>query len=244
MIAKKYAEQAAVEKERIRQEIIERLRGFVGRIEFSEPGIAQINDSMAEIVKRLYHAGKIEIGPTNDLSSNGKIWLGESVPLDILSLIPMALPEVSERGKYNVIRSGEIIGYVTYAGPPVQDRMNYICYIGTKTAFTPVDTANPNGTIFVDGQRATDCYVYAKRADRDTIEACVRVVPKPMSIEQKYKHAILTLQAISQRSGSYKGGGCDEWSEAAAFWDCKVAAKSALQCLGEQTIMPNKNRGT
>lgn len=51
---------------------------------------------------------------------------------------------------------------------------------------------------------------------------------------------ILTLQAIAQRSGGYKDGGCDVWSEAAAFTDCNEAACRALEYLGEQTAMPNK----
>ncbi len=59
-------------------------------------------------------------------------------------------------------------------------------------------------------------------------------------IEKKYRHAILVLQAISQRSGCYKDGSCDEWSEAAAFGDCGRAAEKALKYLGEQTVMPNK----
>lgn len=61
-------------------------------------------------------------------------------------------------------------------------------------------------------------------------------------IEKKYKHAILVLQAIAQRSGGYKGGGWDEWSEAAAFGDCTRAAHRALEYLGEPTTMPNKTK--
>lgn len=229
-----------IDAEKAMQEIAEKLQEFAGRVEFTPKGIAQVNAHASELVRRIYGAGEIEVGPTNDLSSNGEIRLAEGVPLDILALIPGAMPrQVSEYGKYHVIQGGGIIGYVTYAGQPEQNTTG-CAYIGTKATFTPVDMEKPNGAIFVDGQHAADCYVYSRRTDRDTIEASVRMAPKPMSIEQKYKHAILTLQAISQRSGSYKGGGCDEWSEASAFWDCKKAAKSALQYLGEQTIMPNK----
>ena len=59
-------------------------------------------------------------------------------------------------------------------------------------------------------------------------------------IEKKYNHAILALQAISQRSGAKKDGCWDEWTEASAFGDCREAAEKALKYLGEQTIMPNK----
>lgn len=59
-------------------------------------------------------------------------------------------------------------------------------------------------------------------------------------IEKKYRHAVLVLQAISQRSGCYKDGSCDEWSEADAFDDCQKAAERALEYLGEPTEMPNK----
>ena len=59
-------------------------------------------------------------------------------------------------------------------------------------------------------------------------------------IEKKYRHAILTLQAIAQRSGGGKDGTWDEWTEAAAFGDCRRAAYRALEYLGEPTTMPNK----
>lgn len=65
-----------------------------------------------------------------------------------------------------------------------------------------------------------------------------------MSIEEKYKHAILVLQAISQRTGCYKDGGYDEWSLSNAFTDCRKAAFNALLYLGEPTKMPNKNKVT
>lgn len=59
-------------------------------------------------------------------------------------------------------------------------------------------------------------------------------------IEKKYRHAVLVLQAISQRDGCYKNGSCDERSEAYAYQDCQEAAHRALEYLGEPTTMPNK----
>lgn len=61
-------------------------------------------------------------------------------------------------------------------------------------------------------------------------------------IEKKYKHAILVLQAIAQRSGGYRDGGVDEWSQSDAFLDCSKAAERALEYLGEPTTMPNKKK--
>lgn len=59
-------------------------------------------------------------------------------------------------------------------------------------------------------------------------------------LEEKYRHAVLVLQAISQATGSYKDGRTDEWSQAWAFIGCNIAAEKALVYLGEPTIMPNK----
>lgn len=128
-----------IEAEKIRKEIAEKLQGLMGRIEYSPQGIAQVNDAMSEIVRRIYNAGEIEAGETNDLSSNGEIRLAEGTPLEILTFIPGALPcQVSEYGKYRVIQGGEIIGYVTYSGPPKQDTVG-CAYIGTKANFAPVE---------------------------------------------------------------------------------------------------------
>ena len=57
---------------------------------------------------------------------------------------------------------------------------------------------------------------------------------------KKYRHAVLVLQAIAQRSGGYKNGGYDEWSEASAFRDCNYAAVRCLEYIGEPTTMPNR----
>ena len=59
---------------------------------------------------------------------------------------------------------------------------------------------------------------------------------------KKYRKAILVLQAIAQRTGCYSGsfGGYDEWSQAEAFIDCRIAARRCLKKLGENLIMPNK----
>ena len=56
-----------------------------------------------------------------------------------------------------------------------------------------------------------------------------------LSLEQKYKHAILVLQAISQRDGRDKDGTLNEWTQAQAFCDCSQAAYRCLLKLGEKT---------
>lgn len=55
------------------------------------------------------------------------------------------------------------------------------------------------------------------------------------SLEKKYKHAILVLQAIAQRDGSSKEFGFNEWTKAEAFCDCREAARRCLLKLGEKT---------
>lgn len=163
------------EQEQIRQEIRERMKEFVGRMEFTEQGITLVNGSMAEIVKRLSHAGEIEVGPTNDPSSNGEIRLGEGVPLDILPLIPGALPEVSEYGKYHVMQGGGIIGYVTYAGQPEQDMMNCVFRIGTKAAFTSAKTKEKSFS--TDGNGLRHKYKVFKADTGEAIENCFVLRP-------------------------------------------------------------------
>ena len=54
-----------------------------------------------------------------------------------------------------------------------------------------------------------------------------------MTIEEKYHHAIIVLQAIAQRIGY------DEWSQAEAFCDCREAAIRCLLKLGEPTKLYN-----
>ena len=51
-----------------------------------------------------------------------------------------------------------------------------------------------------------------------------------MSIEDKYKFAIMTLQAIAQRETD-----SNEWSQAEAFIDCRNAAIKTLKELNEKT---------
>ena len=60
------------------------------------------------------------------------------------------------------------------------------------------------------------------------------------TIEEKYKHAIIALQTIAQRDGSYENGVYNEWTEAEAFRDCKMAAIKALKYLGEDIVMSNR----
>lgn len=56
-----------------------------------------------------------------------------------------------------------------------------------------------------------------------------------MTLEEKYHHAIIVLQAISQRSGRDKIWGYNEYTEAEAFRDCREAARRCLLKLGEST---------
>jgi len=64
-----------------------------------------------------------------------------------------------------------------------------------------------------------------------------------LTLEDKYKHAVLTLQAISQRTGAGdKHGWFDEWTQAGAFVDCRKAAHRCLKYIGEPTEMPNRRR--
>ena len=60
------------------------------------------------------------------------------------------------------------------------------------------------------------------------------------TIEEKYKHAIIALQSIAQRDGSYENGVYNEWTEAEVFRDCKMAAIKALKYLGEDIVMSNR----
>lgn len=55
-----------------------------------------------------------------------------------------------------------------------------------------------------------------------------------MTHKEKYHRAVICLQAIAQRTGYYKGGGVDEWSQAEAFLDCRRAAKICLEIIGEE----------
>lgn len=98
----------------------------------------------------------------------------------------------------------------------------------------------PNGKMYIDGQHVADCFVYCKREDANTMSVGIRGTPRPMSIKEKYNHAILVLQAIAQRSGGCKNGGFDEWTESEAFRDCRYAAARALKYLGEPRTMPNR----
>lgn len=58
-----------------------------------------------------------------------------------------------------------------------------------------------------------------------------------MTLEEKYKHAILVLQAIAQRTGKDKRFGFNEWTQAEAFCDCREAARRCLLKLGEKTTL-------
>lgn len=58
-----------------------------------------------------------------------------------------------------------------------------------------------------------------------------------MTLEQKYHHAIIVLQAISQYKIS-----TNEFSRSEAFYDCKEAARRCLLKLGERTQLNNERR--
>lgn len=56
-----------------------------------------------------------------------------------------------------------------------------------------------------------------------------------LSLEQKYKYAILALKAIAQHKGGDEERGFTEWTQAEAFCDCRQAAYRCLLKLGEET---------
>uniref|UniRef100_A0AAU8B7X6 Uncharacterized protein n=1 Tax=Dulem virus 34 TaxID=3145752 RepID=A0AAU8B7X6_9CAUD len=62
---------------------------------------------------------------------------------------------------------------------------------------------------------------------------------RPITTEGKYRHAVLVLQAIANRKGTDKNGCWNEWTEAAAYGDCRNAAIRALEYLGEPRKLPN-----
>ena len=55
-----------------------------------------------------------------------------------------------------------------------------------------------------------------------------------MTLEEKYHHAIIVLQAISQHSGA-NDYSFNEWTQSEAFLDCREAARRCLLKLGEPT---------
>lgn len=62
-----------------------------------------------------------------------------------------------------------------------------------------------------------------------------------MTLEEKYKRAILALQAVAaRRANTRKKPYCNERQEAAAFRDCKEAAYRCLCALGEETQLPQR----
>ena len=54
-----------------------------------------------------------------------------------------------------------------------------------------------------------------------------------MNIEEKYRFAIMTLQAIAQR----KADPPNEWTQAEAFIDCQIAAVKTLRELNEKITL-------
>lgn len=59
--------------------------------------------------------------------------------------------------------------------------------------------------------------------------------------DRKYRHAVLVLQAIAQRSGG-DGESWNDYGMASAFCDCREAAERCLKYLGEDTKMPNREK--
>lgn len=61
-----------------------------------------------------------------------------------------------------------------------------------------------------------------------------------MTLEEKYRRAIETLQAISTRAEvARKCGHWDELAESAAMRDMDYAAAKCLHILGEYTVLPS-----
>lgn len=54
-----------------------------------------------------------------------------------------------------------------------------------------------------------------------------------MTLEEKYRFAIMTLQAIAQR----KADPPNEWTQAEAFIDCQIAAIKTLRELNEKITL-------
>ena len=57
-------------------------------------------------------------------------------------------------------------------------------------------------------------------------------IKRECTLEEKYKFAIMTLQAIAQRKADR-----NEWSQAEAFIDCQDAAVITLQQLNEKITL-------
>lgn len=98
---------------------------------------AAIDDTAAQMVRRLYEAGEIAPGLVS-----GSISLGKNVELDVLCILPY-LDWVEWYGKYTVRHKGKMMGTVEYRGPAQQGNEKAY-YFGAETLFTP---AAPHRTI-------------------------------------------------------------------------------------------------
>lgn len=59
---------------------------------------------------------------------------------------------------------------------------------------------------------------------------------------KKYNHSLTVLAAIANRTGANdKAKYRDEWTEAKAFNDCKIAARRCLKYLGEEEKITKNN---
>lgn len=95
-----------------------------------QPTIERLNYECIALVKKYMNAREICIGPVEGCIS---IY---NAPLDILPFIPMAFPEISDYGTYDVMRGAKRLGRVTYEGPPKQGESGTII-VGVKTNFVP-----------------------------------------------------------------------------------------------------------
>lgn len=96
----------------------------------TQPTFERVNHECVALVRKYMSERQISIG-----TSDGCISL-YNAPLDILPFIPMACPEISDHGTYDVIRGTKRLGRVTYNGMPEQDDPSII-FVGAKTSFVP-----------------------------------------------------------------------------------------------------------
>ncbi len=97
---------------------------------YTDATIQKVNNECIALVRRYIEMGELEIGASGDC-----IWV-YNAPLDILPLIPMACPEISDRGTYDVMCGLKRLGRVAYGGPPEPGEPGTII-VGAKTNFMP-----------------------------------------------------------------------------------------------------------
>ena len=102
---------------------------------------AAIDETAAQLVRRLYEAGEVAPGTVD-----GAISLGPNVELDILCILPY-LDWVDWYGTYTVRHKGGMTGIVEYRGPARQESPE-IYYFGAETMFTPSAPAQSIEIVF------------------------------------------------------------------------------------------------